>query len=120
MERFSDESRKPDPTNPSMDRFLVTKNIHARGSWVWLTKSCLHWSLASETTGEAVTSTKTIWRLVLKNSYYANVRIVTVLICLLLRLFRIEREVLGPFSFGSASAFYTSLFTSSTLTLGTA
>ena len=55
MERFSVKSRKPDPTNPQHGSFLVTKNIRAGGSWVWLTKSCPHWSLASETTREAAT-----------------------------------------------------------------
>ena len=90
----------------------------------WLTKSCQRWSLASETTQEVATSTKILWRLVLKNSsYYANASIVTVLTSCCwgyFRLFRVKRDVLGLFSFGHASVFYTALFTSSALTRGTA
>ena len=63
----------------------------------------------------------------MENSYYANVRMATVLVCLLwwlsrgyFRLLRIEREALGPLSFGYTSAFLTSLFIASAITRGTA
>ena len=74
---------------------------------------------ACESMREPTMPTKTFGRPVLEYSYYANARIPTMLICLLwwlsrayFRLYRIEREVLAPFSIGYASAFYTSLFIS--------
>ena len=71
-------------------------------------------------------STKTIGRPVPENSYYANARMVTVLICLLWHKAACQKRTLGSFvllalfSVGRASAFYTALFTTSTITCGTA
>ena len=71
-------------------------------------------------------STKTIERPVPENSYYANARMVTVLIRLLWRKAASQKRTLGSFvllalfSVGRASAFYTTLFNSSALTRGIA
>ena len=79
MERFSVGScvrgqyRKPDPTNPSTDHFQDTKNYPC---WGWLGLTC-------KTTQEATTSTNTFGRPVQENNYYANVRMATMLVCLL-------------------------------------
>ena len=83
-----------------------------------LTKDYLHYGIwlvqACETTRQPTTPTKTFHLAgpVLENSYYASVRITIVLIRMLLwlsrayfRLYRVEREVLAPFSVGHASAF---------------
>ena len=96
-------SHKPGPTNPSADWFHDTKKYPPRG---WL-------GLACETAQEATTSTKTFGRPVLENSYYANARMVIVLI----RLLWCQASTLGSsvfderywlcFSVGRASAFYT-------------
>ena len=62
------QSHKPAQTNPSADCFQDTKTYP-------------HWGLVgSETMREATMSTKTFGRPVLKNCYYANVRMATVLI----------------------------------------
>ena len=89
-----------------MDRLL--KTIRAGVGWVGLARLFTSYH-----------TYKDIWEARSGNSYYANARMATVLIRLLLwlsrayfRRYRVEREVLAPFSVGRAYAFYTSLFTS--------
>ena len=114
FERFRVESRVgsysfASPTPPTPPRTLTKEYPR----WGWMGRAC-------ETTREPTTPTKTFGRPVLEeNSHYDNARMATVLIRLLLwlskayfKLYRVEREVLAPFSVGRAYAFYTFLYTS--------
>ena len=89
---------------------MILQAIRPGVGWVWLARLAY----------------RDIWGARSGNSYYANARMATVLIRLLLllsrayfRLYRVEREVLAPFSVGRAYAFYTSVHFLA-ITLGTA